>query len=74
MRVEYHPRAEQEVADAARFYDSISRSLGTDFLAEFRRSVAMATTNPGRFHLIKPGFRRANLEAIPLSFYLSRSA
>ena len=65
MSVEYHPAVEQDVAEALRFYDSISQRLADEFEAELRRVVALAATRPGRFHLVKPGFRRANLKRFP---------
>lgn len=68
MRVEYHPAVEQDVAKALRDYDLVSERLGADFKVELRRVIAVAATNPGRFHLIKPGFHRANLKRFPYHF------
>lgn len=68
MRVEYHPAVEPDVAKALRDYDLVSERLGADFKAELRRVIAVAATNPGRFHLIKPGFHRANLKRFPYHF------
>jgi len=65
VSVEYHPAVEGDVAEALRFYDSVSGRLADDFEAELRRVVALAATRPGRFHLVKPGFRRANLRRFP---------
>jgi hypothetical protein len=46
----------------------VSQRLGEEFKAELRRMVAMAAAKPGRFHLTKPGFRRANLKRFPYHF------
>ena len=68
MRVEYHPAVEQDVAEALRRYDSVSHRLSEEFKAELQRMIALAAANPGRFHVIKPGFHRANLKRFPYYF------
>lgn len=68
MRVEYHPAVERDVAEALQRYDSVSQRLGQDFKAELRRVIAAAAAKPGRFLLVKPGFRRANLKRFPYHF------
>lgn len=68
MRIEFHPAIEQDVAEALRRYDSVSQRLGEEFKAELRRVIAVAAAKPGRFHLIKPGFHRANLKRFPYHF------
>jgi len=68
VRVEYHPAVEQDVAEALRRYDSVSHRLSEEFKAELQRMIALAAANPGRFHVIKPGFHRANLKRFPYYF------
>ena len=68
MRIEYHPAVEQDVAEALRRYDPVSQRLGEEFTTELRRFIAVAAEQPGRFHLIKPGFHRANLKRFPYHF------
>ena len=68
MRIEYHPAVEQDVAEALRRYDAVSQRLGEEFKAEVRRLVNVAAARPGRFHLIKPGYHRANLKRFPYHF------
>jgi len=68
VRIEFHPAIEQDVAEALRRYDSVSQRLGEEFKAELRRVIAVAAAKPGRFHLIKPGFHRANLKRFPYHF------
>lgn len=65
MRIEYHPAVWQDVAEVLRRYDAISQRLGGEFMADLRHHVALATARPGRFHLIKPGYHRANLKRFP---------
>lgn len=68
MRVEFHPAVEQDVAEALRWYVSVSVRLGQEFQAELRQVIAVAAAKPGRFHLIKPGLHRANLKRFPYHF------
>ena len=68
MRIEYHPAVEQDVAEALRRYDAVSQRLGEEFKADLRRLVNVAAARPGRFHLIKPGYHRANLKRFPYHF------
>ena len=46
----------------------MSERLGEEFKAELRRVIAAVAAQPGRFHLIKPGFHRANLKRFPYHF------
>ena len=68
MRVDYHPAVEQDVAEALLRYDAVSQRLGEEFKAELRQIIAVAAAKPGRFYLLKPGFRRANLKRFPYHF------
>ena len=74
MRVEYHPKVGQDVAEALSFYDGVSHRLGDEFTAELRRVTALATAQPGRFHFIKPGVHRANLKRFPYHFIYRKVA
>ena len=68
MNVEYHPAVEQDVAEALKRYDEVSPVLGEEFKKEFCNLIALAAANPGRFHPLKSGFRRANLRRFPYHF------
>jgi plasmid stabilization system protein ParE len=68
VKVEYHPAVEGDAAEALRRYDAVSQRLGDDFKKELRRVTALAAAQPGRFHLVKPGFHRANLNRFPYHF------
>jgi plasmid stabilization system protein ParE len=68
MRIEYHPSVRQDVAEAMRRYKGVSERLAEEFKTELRRAVLTAAANPNRFHLIKPGFHRANLKRFPYHF------
>ena len=68
MNVEYHPAVEQDVAEAFKRYDEVSPVLGEEFKKELRNLISLAAANPGRFHPLKSGFRRANLRRFPYHF------
>ena len=68
MNIEYHPAVEQDISEALRRYDSVSSRLGDEFKEESHLQIEMAARTPGRFHQIKPGFRRANLNRFPYHF------
>ena len=68
MRIEYHPAVAQDVTEALRRYDTVSQRLGEEFKAELRQTIVVAAAKPGRFHLIKPDFHRANLKRFPYHF------
>lgn len=68
MRIEYHPAVRQDVAEAMRRYKAVSAKLATDFKTELRRVITVAGANPNRFHSVKPGFHRANLQRFPYHF------
>lgn len=42
----FHPLAESELRDAARYYEECRKGLGRSFLAEVRRSIQLVLTNP----------------------------
>jgi len=65
MTVEYHPAVRRELTEAIRLYRAVSNRLEQEFKTEFRRIIAQALSNPTRFHSIKPGVHRANLQRFP---------
>lgn len=68
MNVQYHPAVEKDILEALKYYDEISPILGDEFKKELQHFVALAVTNPGRFHLVSAKFRRANLRRFPYHF------
>lgn len=46
MTPQFHPLADAELTDAARFYEGAATGLGEDFLAELERLVALACAYP----------------------------
>jgi hypothetical protein len=68
VRIEFHPAVEQDISEALRRYDSVSSRLGEEFKAELHGQITVAAKSPGRFHQLKPGFRRVNLKRFPYHF------
>jgi len=68
MRIEYHPSVQQDVVEAIRRYEAVSKTLAKEFKAELRRVIAMAAANPNRFHRVKPAVHRGNLKRFPYHF------
>ncbi len=60
-----HPAAEAEVVAAAEFYDQRMPDLGTRFLDEFDRSIAVILEAPTRWRIIKNDKRRYLLPRFP---------
>jgi toxin ParE1/3/4 len=44
--VVFHPLAEQELAEAASFYEARATGLGSDFLREVERMLTQIVANP----------------------------
>ena len=70
MRLIYHPDAETELIQAARYYESRVATLGVHFLDEADRAVAIILEAPGRWRIIE---RTQILDApLPICDLLSR--
>lgn len=69
MKLTYHPAAEAEVVAAARFYEQSINGLGTQFLDEFDRSIAVILEAPERWRIIKDDKRRYLMMRFPYGLY-----
>ena len=49
MRLIYHPDAEAELIEAARYYESRVATLGAQFLTEANRAVGIILDSPRRW-------------------------
>ena len=67
MSVEFHPDAEQELSEAAFYYDGEVRGLGNRFLTEVRRVTMLLDENPGMGQRIDEQLHRAVLRRFPFS-------
>ena len=70
MNLVFDPRVEDDLAEAAGFYESRSEGLGEDFLAEFRRTLDAIASGPARGQLVDGGpVRRSLLSRFPYAVY-----
>ena len=69
MRIEYHPSIEQELREAASYYNKVSSGLGSDFLAEFERQISTIAALPLRWRAVENGIRRAMMRRFPYAIY-----
>lgn len=69
MKLTYHPAAEAEVVVAAKFYEQTVIGLGSQFLDEFDRSIAVIFEAPLRWRIIKDDKRRYLMTRFPYGLY-----
>lgn len=69
MKFEFHPDVFSDVDEIMTFYESQAGSaLADDFYKEFRQSVLLAASDPGRFRIRIGDIRRTNLRRFPFHF------
>jgi plasmid stabilization system protein ParE len=68
------PRAEEEIREAAEFYEGRSQGLGPAFLEIVEQALAGVEENPLRFPVVHRDTRRALLKRFPYGvFFRMRS-
>lgn len=67
MRLSYHPAAEAELAEAARFYERKMPGLGARFRAEFDSAVVRILATPDRWRILEKDIRRFLMRRFPYS-------
>ncbi|BAS28720.1 plasmid stabilization system [Limnochorda pilosa] len=70
-RVRFHEQAEQELVDAARYYESKSPGLGFAFLDEVERATAEIVEHPEAAPRIRGLIRRKLVRRFPYSVMYS---
>jgi toxin ParE1/3/4 len=63
----FHPLAESELLDAAKFYEARSTGLGHSFLAAVRRAIEQIQAYPESSPVVRAGLRRKTLPRFPYS-------
>lgn len=61
----YHPAAEDELVEAARYYEKRSDGLGHRFLSEVRDHIDEIVKHPDRFPVFRGDVRRKSLDRFP---------
>ena len=69
MRLIYHPAAEAELIEAARFYEERVATLGTQFLEAADRAIAIIIEAPDRWRIIEEDVRRDAMARFPYAIY-----
>jgi plasmid stabilization system protein ParE len=69
MRLIYHPDAEAELIEAARYYEGRVSTLGAQFLDEADRAVTKILEAPGRWRILEAGVRRYSIPRFPYAIY-----
>ncbi|HRC84122.1 MAG TPA: type II toxin-antitoxin system RelE/ParE family toxin [Thermoanaerobaculia bacterium] len=69
MRLIYHPDAEHEVIEAARFYEQRMTGLGERFLEEFDAAIAEVRGAPERWPEIEHHVRRYVMSRFPYGIF-----
>jgi len=69
MRVVWHPEAEDEAIEAARFYNRRVRGLGSEFLDSIDEAIEQIISDPMRFALIENDIRRCRVKRFPYCVY-----
>jgi len=59
--------AEEEMTEAALFYEAVSSRLGTDFLDDVQRAINRLCDYPQAGEVITSGFRRTLLHQFPFN-------
>jgi plasmid stabilization system protein ParE len=63
--VVFLPEAEQEMFEAALYYQSQAPRLGVDFLSEVERAVKSIAKSPNTWPVIESGLRRRLVKRFP---------
>jgi toxin ParE1/3/4 len=69
MRLIYHPDAEAELIEAARYYEGRVPTLGVQFLDEADRAVAIILEAPERWRIIEERVRGYLMPRFPYAVY-----
>lgn len=67
MRLSYHPDAESELAEAARFYERKVPGLGKRFSQEVALAAGKILDTPERWRVVRSDIRRYLMRRFPYS-------
>jgi plasmid stabilization system protein ParE len=73
--VVFLPQAEQEMLEAARYYESQAAGLGADYFLEVERAVAAITASPKTWPIIEGELRRRLIRRFPFGilYYIDQN-
>jgi plasmid stabilization system protein ParE len=67
MPIDFLPEAEQEMIEAALYYQSLSSGLGDDYLDEVERSVRSIASSPQTWPILEGNLRRRLIKRFPFA-------
>lgn len=65
--VVFHPLAEQELIEAAKFYETRAAGLGNDFVREVEHMLAQVVANPEAGNILTGTVRRRLIRRFPFA-------
>ena len=65
MQIDFLPEADEEMIEAARYYQSLSSGLGDDYLAEVERAVHSIAMSPQTWPILEGDLRRRLIKRFP---------
>jgi len=63
--VRFHPEAQLEMMESARYYEAQQEGLGKRFLAEIQSAIRRIAINPAMFHQVQADIRRCCISRFP---------
>ena len=63
----FHPLAEQELVEAAQFYETRAAGLGSDFIREVEHTLAQIAANPEAGSVLTGTIRRHLVRRFPFA-------
>ena len=69
MRVTWHPQAEEELIESARFYDQRVTGLGAEFLEAVDATIDQIVSDPQRFPIVEHYIQRCRIKRFPYCVY-----
>lgn len=63
--IDFLPEADQEMLEAARYYQSLSSGLGADYLDEVERAVQSLASSPQTWPVLEGHYRRRLVKRFP---------
>jgi plasmid stabilization system protein ParE len=67
LTVVFHPLAERELIESAKFYETRAAGLGVDFIRQVERTLAAVATNPGAGSVLTGTIRRKLVQRFPFA-------
>jgi len=67
LTVVFHPLAERELIESAKFYDKRAAGLGADFIRQVEHTLATVVADPGAGNVLSGAIRRRLVQRFPFA-------